>query len=120
MFSGLLRVFPAFQSKNYRLYFISQLVSLVGTWLQMVAEALLSAISLNMGMFNSSRVIGPALAGLLIAVFGLGWAYILNGISFIVPIITLFMMNVKSDLAKEHDHPIEAIKVGLQYTWNHT
>jgi len=35
---GIARVFPAFRSRNYRLYFAGQLISLIGTWLQMVAQ----------------------------------------------------------------------------------
>jgi predicted MFS family arabinose efflux permease len=83
-------------------------------------EALPSAISLNMGMFNSSRVIGPALAGLLITTFGIGGAYFLNGISFIAPIIMLLLMTVTRALPREHPHPIDAIKEGVKYTAHHT
>ena len=36
--SGLLSAFPAFQNNNYRLYFFGQLISLTGTWLQIVAQ----------------------------------------------------------------------------------
>jgi MFS family permease len=213
--------FPVFRIKDYRLYFFGQLISLVGTWLQMVADSLLvlhltnsafwlgvvtavgllpvllfslfggvivdrfhtrhlliftniaamtlafilgilvitnlisvpiilvlafllgivnaldmparqsftveivgreylpSAIALNMGMFNSSRVIGPAIAGFLIQQFSIGPAYIFNGLSFIAAIIALLIMKVQSDIPEHQAHPIQAIKDGLTYTKNH-
>ena len=217
----IIKAFPAFKVRDYRLYFFGQLISLVGTWLQMVADSLLvlhltnsafmlgvvtalgllpillfglfggvivdrfhtrklliftnigamtlalvlgilvltnlisvpiimvmafllgivnaldmparqsftveivgrevlpSAIALNMGMFNSSRVIGPAFAGFLIHQFGLGPAYILNGLSFTAAIAALLIMKVQSDIPEHHAHPIQAIKDGLVYTKNH-
>lgn len=78
-----------------------------------------SAIALNMGTFNGARVIGPAIAGILIARFGTGGAFILNGISFVAPIISLMLMRIKSDLPKTHPHPLKAIKDGLVYTFTH-
>src|SRR5262245_55250143 len=46
-------------------------------------ERLANAIALNSLLFNAARVVGPAIAGILVAVVGPGWAFILNGISFI-------------------------------------
>jgi MFS family permease len=53
---------------------------------------LMNAIALNSSMFNAARVIGPALAGLLVSAVGLGWAFTLNGVSFIAVLGGLMMM----------------------------
>lgn len=216
----IISAFPALQSRNYFLYFIGQLVSLVGTWLQIVAEGWLifqlshsafyvgldaamatiptlflslfggvivdrfskrkillftqiasmilafilglltvfnviriwevillafllgvvnaidsparqayvveliddkkhlsSAIALNSGMFNAARVIGPTVAGLLIAGFGTGVAFLLNGVSYIAVIVALLYINSKYTPSQTHTHPIDAIKEGLKYAF---
>ncbi|TRZ47977.1 MFS transporter, partial [bacterium] len=217
----ILSAFPALKSRNYFLYFIGQLLSLIGTWLQIVAEGWLvfqlshsafyvgldaaiatiptlflslyggvivdrfpkrkiliftqtasmilafilgllavfkiiqvwqiiflafllgvvnaidsparqayvvelvddkkylsSAIALNSGMFNAARVIGPTVAGLLIAGFGAGIAFLLNGISYIAVIIALFYINTTDKIIYSNIHPIEAIREGLKYAFS--
>ncbi len=52
-----------------------------------------SAITLNSTQFNASRAIGPALAGLLLATVGPGWAFFLNGVSFVAVIGALMMVH---------------------------
>ncbi|MCL2736589.1 MAG: MFS transporter [Propionibacteriaceae bacterium] len=60
---------------------------------EMVPQTSLSnAIGLNSASFNSSRLIGPALAGFLIQAFGTGWAFIINGVTFAATIIGLMCM----------------------------
>lgn len=218
----LLNAFPAFKSRNYQLYFWGQLVSLIGTWLQIVAEGWLvlqltnsafliglvtalatlpsllfsliggvivdrfprktillctqisamvlallygtltvthlitiyeicvlafllgvvnavdiparqafvvelvgqeglqSAIALNSGMFNAARVVGPSVAGLLIAWIGSGGAFLLNGISYIAAIGALLLMHViYHKPTMQHQHPLQSIKEGLVYAFNH-
>ncbi len=51
-----------------------------------------NAVSLNSANFQSARLVGPAVAGVLITAVGSGWAFLLNGLSFIAPIIGLLMM----------------------------
>lgn len=212
--------FPALQNKNYQLYFVGQLVSLVGTWLQIVAEAYLvytlthssfwvgfvtalstiptlflslvggvivdrfpkrkilfftqgtsmilaliygilalthinvfeisilafslgvvtavdtparqvlvseilttdqlsSGIALNSGAFNTARVIGPAVAGFLIALVQPGGAFLLNGISYIAVLVALYAMKIHEEVARKQLHPIRAIKEGITYSWTH-
>lgn len=215
------RAFPAFRHRNYQLYFTGQLISLIGTWLQIVAlgwlvleitqsafqvglvsglsmlpillfslfggvivdrfdkkrilvftqtflmifafilgiltvlkiinlyeiytlaflagsisaldaparqsfviemvgrESLSSAIALNAGIFNGARVLGPAVAGVIIALFGTGGAFLLNSASFLAVIFALLLINVKSVLPSIHPHPIEALKEGLHYSLTH-
>ncbi len=62
---------------------------------EMVGKAdLMNAIALNSSMFNASRIVGPAIAGLLIAIIGEGWCFFANGASYIAVIAGLLMMRV--------------------------
>ncbi len=218
----LLTLFPAFESKNYTYYFVGQLISQIGTWLQIVAQGWLvltltksplligvvaasgtlpsllfslfggvivdrfdkkklialtqflsmilaftlgilvvtnlitvwqiivlsfllgvvnsvdmparqafvsemvesdkvaSAIALNASIFNAARVVGPSLAGFLIALVGTGGAFLLNGATYIAAIIVQFLIiPIVTTHNATHAHPIEAIKVGVVYTWKH-
>ncbi len=217
----LLSLFPAFGEKNYRYYFVGQLISQIGTWLQIVAQGWLvlqltnsalligfvaaaatlpsllfslfggvivdrfdkkmtivatqtasmvlalllgvltilhvitvweimlisfllgvvnavdmparqafvsemvpqdkvpSAIALNAGIFNAARVVGPSVAGILIALVGTGGAFLLNGTSYIAAIIVQFLIVPILVPKPKHPHPITAIKQGIAYTWTH-
>jgi MFS family permease len=77
-----------------------------------------SAIALNSAIFNGSRVIGPGIAGLVIASIGTGGTFILNGISYIASIAGLFFIKVNFIESKDHPHPLKAIKDGISYSWN--
>jgi MFS family permease len=66
----------------------SFLVDMVGK------EDLMNAIALNSTMFNGARVIGPAIAGILVARIGEGWCFLVNGISYVAVIAGLLMMQV--------------------------
>lgn len=52
-----------------------------------------NAVALNSAMFNGSRIIGPALAGLTIGAFGVGAAFVLNAASFLAVIVALLMLD---------------------------
>lgn len=56
-------------------------------------ERLANAIALNSGTFHAARVVGPAAAGLLVAWVGIPWAFLLNGISFLAVLGSLFRMD---------------------------
>lgn len=216
-----LKVFPAFKSKNFQLYFFGQGFSLVGTWLQIVAEGWLvltftsspfvigviaalatlptlfftlfsgvivdrferrkiliftqgasmvlaliyglmtifhlinlweigflafllgtvnaldlparqafaadivnkedlsSAVSINAGTFNAARVVGPSVAGFLIAFIGTGGAFILNGLSYIAVLIALMRIKVNVKIPELHVHPLTAVKQGISYSVSH-
>lgn len=215
------RSFPALQSRNYRIYFFGQFISLIGTWLQIVAqgwlvlqltsspfliglvaalatvpsllfslfggvvvdrfpkkkilyftqvssmvlaitlgtltnmnlvtvpvigiiafllgtvnavdaparqsfvpelvekEQMASAIALNSGIFNAARVVGPGLAGLLIAWVGTGGAFIANGVSYIAVLIALRFITINEIPAVREVNPIRAIKEGVSYAFTH-
>ncbi|MFI1440181.1 MFS transporter [Streptomyces fructofermentans] len=51
-----------------------------------------NAVSLNSANFQSARLVGPAVAGLLITGVGTGWAFLLNGLSFVAPVAGLLLM----------------------------
>ncbi|MET7293262.1 MFS transporter [Streptomyces griseoloalbus] len=51
-----------------------------------------NAVSLNSANFQSARLVGPAVAGVLITGVGTGWAFLLNGLSFIAPLTGLMLM----------------------------
>ncbi|WP_155059006.1 MFS transporter [Streptomyces blattellae] len=55
-------------------------------------DQLQNAVSLNSANFQSARLIGPAVAGVLITGVGTGWAFLFNGLSFVAPITGLLLM----------------------------
>jgi MFS family permease len=79
-------------------------------------EDLLNAIALNSSMFNGARVAGPAIAGLLVALVGEGWCFLLNGVSYLAVIAGLFMMRIGTPLVM-HDGagPFEKLRQGLRF-----
>jgi MFS family permease len=218
----LSRTFAAFRHRNYRLFFIGQLISLTGTWMQNVAQAwlvykltnspfklgvvsfaagvpvlsfslwagvvadrmpkrrlllvtqtgmmtlafilaadmflgtvqwwhvgilafllgtanafdaparqafvvemvgrreLMNAIALNSAMFNSARIIGPALAGVTLAAVGAAWCFVLNGVSFLAVIGGLALMDVKPYVgAASTESALRQMRDGVSYIWHH-
>ena len=57
-------------------------------------QDLINAISLNSAVFNAARVIGPAIAGLLVSVVGEGTCFLINGLSFLAVIVSLLAMRL--------------------------
>ena len=62
-------------------------------------EDLLNAIALNSSMVNGARIVGPAIAGMLVAAVGEGWCFLLNGVSYIAVIAGLLLMRVPAAAA---------------------
>jgi MFS family permease len=80
-------------------------------------EDLPNAIALNSIMFNSARVIGPALAGMLLAIIGASWCFTLNGISFLAVLIGLWLMRLPPHLAVHAPaSPWKQLVSGVKYT----
>jgi len=77
-----------------------------------------NAIALNSSMFNLARLIGPSLAGLVIATTGEGVCFLLNGVSFIAVIIALFAMRLRP-IPRENarTYMFQDIKEGFSYTF---
>jgi MFS family permease len=88
---------------------------------QLVGDAdLPNAVALNSTSFNAARMIGPAAAGLLIAGVGTGWAFIVNGLSYVGVLCSLAWLR-KDEL---HPHPRATASAGgrgmldgLRYVW---
>ncbi|MCQ9134526.1 MFS transporter, partial [Streptomyces hilarionis] len=55
-------------------------------------DQLQNAVSLNSANFQSARLIGPAVAGVMITGVGTGWAFLFNGLSFVAPLAGLLLM----------------------------
>jgi MFS family permease len=87
----------------------SFLVDMVGK------EDLMNAIALNSSMFNGARVIGPAIAGILVAKIGEGWCFGANALSYVAVIIGLFMMRVNSPPRAGKNSPLEDIVEGFRW-----
>ncbi|AEG45289.1 MFS transporter [Isoptericola variabilis] len=59
------------------------------------AEKLSNAVGLNSASFNAARLVGPGIAGLLIAAVGAGWVFLINGFTFGATIIALALMRTR-------------------------
>jgi MFS family permease len=106
VFAGLMGCISAFDAP-VRQTFVAELVE---------DDDLPNAIALNSTLFNSARLIGPAIAGVLIAAIGTGWLFILNGLSFVAVLTSLKKMRIselrqKSKVGK----PRIAMADGLRY-----
>jgi MFS family permease len=67
-------------------------------------EHLMNAVSLNSAIVNGARVVGPAVAGFLMASVGMTWCFLLNGLSFIAVIIGLLMMRLPKFVPPAEPH----------------
>jgi MFS family permease len=77
-----------------------------------------NAVALNASSFNAAQMIGPAVAGLLIAGVGLGWAFLLNGLSFAAVLISMsfFRLSELHKSARAHRANSGFVE-GLRYVW---
>jgi MFS family permease len=83
-------------------------------------EDLANAIALNSMMFNGARMLGPAAAGLLIAWLGTGTCFLLNGLSFLAVIWSLWQMNiVPRSIELGGARVLTQLREGLAYVWRH-
>jgi predicted MFS family arabinose efflux permease len=79
-------------------------------------DHLLNAIALNSAAFNAARLVGPAIAGMIMAGLGGKWCFFLNAVSFVAVIIGLFMMSMEDIPSKKNiDDPLKEIIEGLKY-----
>jgi MFS family permease len=81
---GLLGVVNAFDIPGRQAF----VVEMVGR------KDLPSAIALNSSIVNGARIVGPAVAGLLVAAVGEGWCFLLNGASYVAVIVGLLLMRI--------------------------
>jgi len=81
-------------------------------------EDLGNAIALNSAMVNGARLIGPTIAGLLVAAFGESWCFLINSLSFIAILSTLSMMKIPKSVreGKEESH-LQKLREGFKYSF---
>jgi MFS family permease len=83
-------------------------------------QDLINAISLNSAVFNSARVIGPAVAGVLLTFLHEGTCFFLNGISFVAVIACLAAMHLPPFLSREHPPLLHDLTDGFRYIAAHS
>ena len=82
-------------------------------------EDLMNAIALNSSMFNGARIIGPAVAGILVASIGEGWCFFANAVSYIAVIVGLLLMRIgHAARLEQQGSPLENIIEGFQFVRN--
>jgi MFS family permease len=85
---------------------------------QMVEDRsdLSNAIAINSSMVNMARLVGPSLAGMLIAVTSEGWCFLIDGISYLAVIASLLMMHVNiAPIKRKASSTWTDLKVGWDY-----
>jgi len=108
LFNGIIMAFDAPARQSI-------VVELVGK------ENLFNAITLNSVAFNSSRIIGPAIAGVSISVIGMSGCFYLNGISFLAVIAALFWIKLGKSITQNHNSAFNDLKEGLVFiSHNHS
>jgi MFS family permease len=81
-------------------------------------EDLPNAVALNSTSFNAAQMIGPAIAGLLIASVGIGWAFLLNGISFAAVLLSMFFFRLSELRTSVRAHrSTSGFLEGFHYVW---
>jgi MFS family permease len=86
--------------------------------IQMVGDRsdLSNAIAINSSMVNGARLIGPAIAGLLIAAVGEGWCFLIDGVSYFAVIASLLMMRIRPWESRKHTAGmLEQMREGWDY-----
>jgi MFS family permease len=86
--------------------FISQLVD---------EDELLNAVSLTSSVMSASRVIGPLLAGVMIATVGVGWCFVINAVSYVAVLLALWAMDPSAFRYVAKSRRSGSVRDGLRY-----
>jgi MFS family permease len=79
-------------------------------------DDLINAIALNSSMMNAARVVGPAVAGILVSIVGEGWCFLLNGFSYLAVIVGLIFITAGNSAPREHEGSrIDAMLEGFRF-----
>ena len=79
-------------------------------------EDLGNVIGLNSSMFNAARLVGPTIAGLIIAASNEGWCFLLDGVSYLAVLAALVAMRLRpSRPAHLHESPLKQLHDGWRY-----
>jgi MFS family permease len=79
-------------------------------------EDLPNAIAINSSMVNAARLVGPALAGVVVAAFGEGWCFLIDGVSYFAVIASLAMMRITPQEARRHG---QSMLVQMREGWEY-
>ena len=108
LFSGIVNAFDAPARQSFVIDMIEQ------------KEDLGNAIALNSAIFNGSRLIGPSLAGIIIAATGEGICFLINGFTYLAIISALWAMHINPKEHLVHNTPVlQELKDGFSYVYNH-
>jgi MFS family permease len=110
VFAFLLGCVSAFDA-TARQTFVAELVG---------EEDLSNAVGLNSTSFNAARMIGPAVAGFMIAAVGTGWVFLINALSFVGVLLSLFALRVDGlhRQARAGRGGSGGLLEGWRYVWN--
>lgn len=81
-------------------------------------EDLVNAIALNSSMINGARLVGPAMAGVLVASIGEGWCFFVNALSYVAVLAGLLRMRVarqERDATAERQSPMRRVVEGFSF-----
>lgn len=83
-------------------------------------EDMPSAITLNSMMQNGARIVGPGVAGVLLATLGAGWCFFINGVSFLAALIAMLIMTVPHEIPRVGSgSPLRQMRDGIDYSRSH-
>jgi predicted MFS family arabinose efflux permease len=83
-------------------------------------EEVANAVGLNSAIFNTGRIVGPAVAAVVIKLLGLAEAFNMNAISYIAPVIALLMMDRRAlHRGPRAERQKGMVREGLRYAWGH-
>lgn len=109
LFAFLLGCVSAFDAPA-RQTFVSELVG---------EKDLSNAVALNSTSFNAARMIGPAIAGLLIASVGTGLVFLINGVSYVAVLASLSFLRLDQLYRRERATLVQGgLTTGLRYVWS--
>ncbi|MDW8028323.1 MAG: MFS transporter [Armatimonadota bacterium] len=85
-------------------------------WVELVGkEDLMSAITLNSAVVNLSRILGPSIAGIVIAKVGTATCFLINAISFLPPLFVLLAMPPTPVMARQSESLLSSLREGACY-----
>jgi MFS family permease len=105
LMAGLFGLTTAFDMPT-RQAFVSEMVD---------KDALMNAIALNSAMFNTGRILGPAVAGVVLAAFGPAICFAINAVSYLAVIAGLLMMRIAPLVSTAAGSAVEQLREGLAY-----
>jgi len=76
-----------------------------------------NAIGLNSAVFNTARIVGPAIAGILMTGIGIEWCFLINGVSFVAVIISLLLIKQRASVSKMNKKILSEVADGLNYVY---